>query len=292
MPFWLWITLGVIISVVAVTAICWVTISYKTFPNRIKPGQTYEIEGRRYQVPNLPHKQYKSNETPSIDSEIPMLDTKSLADLRALVDDTFRTLDESGTEFWVTGGTLISAQLWGHLMCYDDDCDIAVNWKDREYIWSPEFATLLSLKGLETFTLIGASLEGATREGACMRVRRKNHIHPTLDIFFVREREDGKMARVNTWWGDKLTYDEVWDSRDWVYPLHKEEVDGMNWTIANKPEEMLDRQYGPEWKTTIQSPPPMTNSHEFAFRITNFFQVWKIGKILNEKDRNKLVNKR
>ena len=293
MSTWLWVVLLLFCAVVAATAIMWAKVSYDTFPNNLKPGEEYEIDGRKYRVPNLPHKRYKSNGKSDINSDVPMLDKNMLSDLRSLIDCTFSTLRESETEFWVTGGTLISAILWKHLMCYDDDCDIAVNWKDREYIWGEKFTTLLHLNGLETFFLRGATLNTATREGSCVRVRKKGTIVPTLDIFFVKERDDGKFAKVNTWSGNTITYNEpseLWDSAEWIYPLHEENIDGMIWPIANRGEDMLDRQYTPEWRHEIQSPDPMTKSHSFAFGITNFFGAWRIGKPSSEEDRTKLIN--
>lgn len=293
MPIWAWLLLITFLGVIITTAILWAKISYDTFPNTVKPGEEYEIDGKTYRVPNLPHKRYGSKEVAKLDSTVPMLDKKFLTNLRTFVIDIFDLLRESQTEFWVTGGTLLSAEMWGHLMCYDDDCDISVHWKDREYLWSDEFSTLAALRGFETFYLPFASLKKATREGACMRLRRKDTQIPTIDIFFSTPMEDGSFAKVNTWNGGRITVEkrETWPSPDWIYPIQEKDIDGMKWSMPNQPQKMLKQQYGEDWNTTIQSPAPMTKSHKFAFMITNFFHVWSIGKVLDTTDVSQLVNR-
>ena len=290
----LWLIPCIIVGIVILTTyISWVLVSYSNFPHQIKPGGKYVIDDRTYTVPHLPHKVYNSNQVADIERPIPMLDKDTLRQLRHLISDTFDTLDEANVEFWATGGTLISAVLWKSLMCYDDDCDIAAKWEDREYLWSPEFAKLLSLRGLETFYLRGASLKYATREMAAVRIRRKNTTVPTLDLFFVQEREDGTWAKVNTWNNGHTTHNpaEVWESKDWIYPLQRINVDGMSWPVPNQATRMLDKQYGPEWNKFIKSPKPLTNSHLWAFWISNGAGAWRTGEISAEDDKQRLVKR-
>ena len=292
---WLWLIPCVIIGTFIVSMyVNWILMSYSNFPNQIKPGGQYELDGKVYKIPDLPHMVYGTDQTPTKDRPVPMLSKDAIRDLRNVINDTFQTLEDANVEFWATGGTLISAVLWKTLMCYDDDCDIAVNWEDREYLWSPEFAKLLDSRGLETFYLKGASLNFATREMAAVRVRRKNTFAPTVDIFFVKDRGDGTCGRVVTWSGEKLTYDnkEIWESKDWLFPIQKVNIDGRDWPIGNQPDKMLDKQYGKGWNEYIKSPNPLTNSHKWAFWISNTFKAWKIGSISKENDHTKLVNPR
>ena len=278
---WL-IPLVLFLAALVVAGVAWVVVSYNTFPNKIMPGEFYDLDDKTYQVPSLPHMQYNSSQEPSMDREIPMLDKTMLRDLRSLMKDSFTVFREAGLDFWATGGTLISAMLWAPgLMPYDDDIDVAVDYAKRDYTWSPEFATLLAKKGLETFFLRGASLNFATREGAALRVRRKGTYVPTLDLFYVREREDGSWSKVNTWYGDNCTYSsvEVWPTKDWLFPLREIDMGDFKMPIGNEPEKMLDAQYGPDWKRYIKSPNPMTRSHRFAFMLTNFFSAWRVGEV-------------
>jgi hypothetical protein len=275
--------------------IIWIVTSLLNFPDHIQPGGSYIVDGRHYNVPLLPHKRYGSPQEARLDRPVPMLAKATLKDLRALIVDTTTTLKEAGVDYWATGGTLISAVLWHQLMSYDDDADFGVSWKDREYLWSPEFATLLDQHGLETFYLKGASLRVVNsifqKEGCSLRIRRKGTIYPTADIFFVKERPDGSWAKVNTWNGDKVTYNtpEIWPSADWLFPLQEVAVDGMTWSIARRPELMLDQQYGPEWNQFINSPCPFTNSHRWIFWISNRLGLWRRGKLSSETDLTKLV---
>jgi len=278
--------------------VVWILTSHSNFPHLVMPGGRYEIDGRWYSVPRLPHKTYGSAQEPRLDRPVPMLHHDALRDLRALIADAFAVLDEARVEFWVTGGTLISAVLWKSLMCYDDDCDVAVSWEDREYLWSPEFASMLASRDLETFYLRGASLTFATREMAAVRVRRRGTITPTLDIFFVREMEDGRWGKVNTWSRtgdvDSVTYSEseVWDGREWVFPLTRLTVDGMTWPVPAMARAMLDKQYGEDWIRYIQSPNPLTNSHWWAFWISNAAGAWRVGPVSDETDVKILRNPR
>lgn len=275
MAWFLWVLLILVVLVITV-CITWIVMSYRTFPHSLSAGEQYTINGRTYNVPELPVATYKGNDEPSLQKKVPMLDKGLLRDLRALVGDTFAVLNQAGVEHWVTGGTLISATLWGHLMCYDDDCDLAVDWKHREYLWSKDFARDLSEKNLEAFFLRGMSLQYATREGAAVRIRRKGQKTPTVDVFFNKDTEDGKYTKVNTWSNDKLSFNapEAWE-RTWVFPVQKREVDGMIWSIPNQPEKMLDQQYGEDWKKVIKVPKPLFQSHQWAFWISNLFGAWR-----------------
>jgi hypothetical protein len=135
--------------------------------------------------------------------------------------------------------------------------------------------------GLETFFLKGASLKYATREGAAVRIRKKGTYAPTLDIFFVKENEKGELQKVHSWDGDKLTTGakETWPTKSHVFPLRITDVDGMEWPLPNKGEELLTIQYGDGWNKEIKSPKPLTASHKWAFWYTNrVLHVWSVRK--------------
>lgn len=291
--WWLLPTCIVSVFLISMVAV-WIYVSFHTFPHTLHPGQSYIVDGRNYHVPHLPHKEYGSKNQPTLDTPIPMLKHQMLIDLRTLILTAFDMLQRAHVTFWVTGGTLISAALWHQLMPYDDDVDIAVNWIDREYVWSPEFGSMADQAGLETFFLRCASLQSATREGSVVRLRRKGTIVPTMDIFFVREKEDGTYAKVNTWSSQgSLTYEprETWH-KEWLYPLQTLPVDGMTWPVAHAYPEMLTLQYGPHWSTLIQSPNPLTKSHAWAFWISNQAGAWITGPKSTRTDPLQWVNPR
>lgn len=292
-----WILLSLLLALLAVVAatLCsWFVVSYKTFPNRILPGETYTIDDRTYKIPDLPHKTWKSDQPPSKSTPVPMLSKDMLRDLRLLVRDAIEALRKAQVSFWASGGTLISAMVWKSLMCYDDDCDVHVHWDDREYIWSPEFARIVDSFGMEVFFLRGASLKVATREMASARLRRKGTDLPTLDIFFVKENDAGKPNKVNAWLNDKIKYNkkEVWDSWDWIFPLRFVEVDGVEFPVPNQAERVLTAQYGDEWSKYIKSPKPLVQSHKWAFWFSNMMNAWTVRTPAAEQDLSKLVNPR
>ena len=177
--FFLLICFGVLISWCVVSNDC-------TFDDKLLPGQKYSVGDRQYTVPKLPHKIWGSKQTATMDRPLPRLPEKVLTDLRSLIVDGFQTLRAANVPFWCTGGTLFSAVLWKHLMPFDDDVDVSVLWDDRAYLWSPEFAAIADLNGLEIITFRGASLSFATREGAAIRLRKKKTIFPVMDIFFTK----------------------------------------------------------------------------------------------------------
>jgi hypothetical protein len=284
---WGWIVLFFVLLIMGVL-FSWIYISYQTFPHFKKPGDRYIIAGREYHIPHLPHKTFGSYEKARLNRPVPMLSAQMLRDLRELVNKSVTALDDASVVYWVTGGTLLSAVKWGHLMCYDDDADVSVRWEDREYIWSDKFATLLSLHGLEVFYLRGCDTHFATREGSVVRVRLRGHIVPTLDIF-VTKRVGNKWAKVNTWSGDALTYEatETWDA-DWLFPLQYVEIDGMRWSLPHRPERMLDQQYSPQWRTEIQSPRFLTKSHVWIFWISNKLGVWRTATLKSYDNKDEL----
>lgn len=233
---------------------------------------------RVYQIPKLPHKTYKSLEKATLDRPVPLLSEQTLLDLRQLIEETFAVLRAQNIAFWVTGGTLISAELWGHLMPFDDDADISLLFSDKDQLWCPETFAAFQKAGLECFVLKGVTRTYApTREASAVRVRRQGTHFPVVDIFFLDwDDQQQKWAHVNSWTDNQPVFDqttEVWE-KDWLFPLQEKNVDGMRWPVAAQPQPMLDKHYGPEWKTVIQSPDKYINSHKYAHWITDWLQVW------------------
>lgn len=284
--YWLWYIL-LSLAILAI-AIC-VIQTKRTFTRTIMPGQTYTVSGYTYTAPRLPHKQYGTNQTPSMYRQIPILSDEHIVALKDLVADTFHVLQENDIEYWVTGGTLISALLWGHLMPYDDDVDISVRWDNREFIWSDDFARLMDRAGFEVFYLRGSSLHFATQEGSCVRVRRKGSWNPCMKISFVKYFEKlQRWCKVDTWWGEIITpsYIEVWEN-DWMFPLRIIDVDGTNFPVCKEAEKMLIKQYGDDVNKTIQSPNPYLKSYKLLYQVTNTFGAWRKATIQNDLEETK-----
>lgn len=267
-----------------------------TFDNtcdKILPGQTYQANGRTYQVPNLPHKMLGTEQKATLDRPIPKLPDEYLARLRTLGSTAFQLLRQAQVPFWVTGGTLFSAHVWHHFMPFDDDIDLSVLWEDRPYIWSPEFAKLASLSGLEVVTLRGSSLSLATREGGGVRLRLKGHYTPMLDIFFTQKIDETHYAKIDSWTGNTAhpNSKEIWND-DWLFPLRDVDVDGILWSVPHQPEFMLKKQYGPHCMESIQSPDPLVKTHVWVTYFTNYVGAWRIQPLSTKTHIDQLINPR
>lgn len=299
---WAWIVPVIVIGLITLAilgaVISWILMSYQTFPRRAKPGGTFQVGDRTYRIPALRHKVWGSSQEPTMDREIPMLSEALLKSIRDLTIAIMDVLRRSRTPFWAAGGTLISAMLWKANMCFDDDIDLGVDWRDRDYLWSPEFAQLLDEAGLEAFHFKWCSVSYVPSQNESMlRLRRKGTECPTCDLLFFRQRpEDGKWAKVDSWNDAKQVYtynapDEIWEP-DWLYPLREVQVDGMWWPVPHKAEETLDVHYGTDWNKLIKSPNPLFKSHQWAFTITSLTRVWQVIEPRGPAEPHQLINPR
>jgi hypothetical protein len=240
------------------------------------PGSTYTIGGRAQKIPRLPHKVWKTDQEPSLKRPVPILREQTLIDLRALAIGAFDVLRSQNIEFCVGFGTLLSAVVWGQFMSYDDDIDLCVDWAFREKLYTKEFQAALGAQGLERILLAGQGLSNSDATAAMVRIRAKGTYYPTLDIFFTKEHDDGRYGPVKSWCGDSVEFVTRWtyDDKSWMFPIQTREVDGMQWPLPNKPEDMLKRLYGDNALTVMESPQPLIMSHKFAFWISSTFGVW------------------
>lgn len=290
-----WVCFGLLILGLFILLSWFVVANDYTFdgPCRLQPGGTYEVAGRTYRVPNLPHKVLGTEQKALLNRPLPKLPDSYLEQLRQLAQSAFQLFRTAQVPFWVTGGTLFSAHVWQHFMPFDDDIDVSVFWEDRAYVWSAEFAQLASLAGLEVILLRGASLNLATREGGAVRLRLKQTYTPMLDIFFTQRQSDGRYAKIDSWWGDQANPNkkEVW-APEWLLPLRDEEIDGFLWSLPQSPEALLKQQYGPNCLETIQSPNPLTKTHVWVTYFTNLVGAWRQVRPSPETDVSKLTNPR
>lgn len=260
--------------------VVWMSTSYNTFPRQVMPGNNFTVGDKEYKIPIMPHKTFQSKESASVTKPIPVLSEKMLLDLRNLIEQTFGVMRNMKVPFWVTGGTLISAILWGYLMPYDDDADVSILFRDKDKLWNQDFFEQCKAENLEVFVMRGVTKEYApTKEMSALRVRKKGSYGPVIDIFFLDwDEEQNRWAHVNGWNKDQIYFDhknEVWE-KEWLLPLQDTPVDGMIWPIPAQPEKMLTKHYGAEWKTVIKSPSPLFKSHQWAFWVSNTFGAWKV----------------
>jgi hypothetical protein len=278
---WGFYVLIAVVIVVVAALITWVVMSYDAFERYLPPGSEYTIGGRQQRIPYMLHMVYKTEQVPTYDRPVPILREQILIDLRAIMMDTFVVLRGMDVPFWCCAGTLLSAVRWRQLMSYDDDCDLAVDWGDREKLFRNDFKVRLNAVNLERITLVGQGHDYANEQGALLRIRRIGTYHPTIDIAFCKDKPNGEYAHASGWDGDEVSFPKIgdhiydtYDDRSWVYPIVDVEIDGFIWPLPNKPELLLTRAYGADNATTMKSPQPMTMSHKFAFWISDLFGTW------------------
>lgn len=266
------IALGILIPVIVLSALAaffgrWYVVASRKYTDKIlEPGETYTVGTRKYRFPKLPIKA----------GAAAVLKAEFLLSQRELLVDMTQLLDKVNVPHWCSGGTLLGFVRHGTFMPWDDDIDLHVSWIHREYLWSPEFASAAAEKGLEVFTLKGASLDFATKEGAAIRLRRKGTYTPVCDVFFVAVKGPSQVAKVDSWRNQgkkgKFSTKEVWHTDD-LFPVQTKHVDGLQLPMPHHPEKLLQRQYGENVLREIYARPVLL-SHQTVFESLNW--VWKI----------------
>lgn len=265
------IAVAVVVPLVVLVSIAgvvgrWYHVASRKYTNKtLEPGEVYAVGSRTYRFPKLPIKSGKAA----------VLKDEFLLSQRQLLVDMTQLLDQVKVSHWCSGGTLLGFVRHGTFMPWDDDIDLHVSWIHREYLWSPAFATAAAKKGLEVFTLRGASLNFATKEGAAIRLRRKGTYTPVCDVFFVAVQGPSQVAKVDSWRSEgkrgKLSSKEVWHTDD-LFPVQLRHVDGLQLPLPHRPENLLQRQYGENVLREIHARPVML-SHQTVFEALNW--VWK-----------------
>ena len=281
MSWWLIGFLVLSVTIVVAALLSWIIMSYQTFPKYETPGTTYQVGEETRTIPGLPHKRYGTKEEALLTRPVPLLAEADMLALDALIVSTLALMDQTNIPYWVTGGSLIAAMLWGYPMCYDDDADLSVLLRDKSKLWTPEFIQAAQEMGLEVFVMRGVKRDYApTKDMSALRLRKKGTYHPVVDLFFLDwDEQQERWAHVNGWNGEAVYFDqttEVWE-KDWLFPLQRKPMNnGQQWPIPAQPEKMLDKHYGPEWSKFIKSPSPLFKTHKWAFWISHNFSAWKV----------------
>ena len=176
-------TLLLLTTVVVVLTISniikWYIVSHGDYGSEdLEPGQHYQVHDRTYTVPNIPVHGKKQH--------IPVLKPEFLARQRQLLQDVMEFLQNMRVEYWLAGGTLLGFMRHKTFIPWDDDIDLHVMWKHREFLFSDECKEACEATGLQRLILRGCSTDYATKEGAAVRFRHVNSALPVCDIFFVK----------------------------------------------------------------------------------------------------------
>lgn len=247
----------VIVVFLLLNLFLWWYASQSQYGKRIYPNDTYKVGDTTYTVPDLP-----------LIGHARVLKEAYLLTQRQLLQDVLEMLKNKNIEHWLSGGTLLGFMRHGTFIPWDDDLDIHTHWKNREYLFSDEFANYLKSKRLETIFLTGLSnLEFATSVGAAVRIRYQNSHTPVCDIFFVQEHEQ-KICKVENWKNrEDVVYNnkEKWDKND-IFPIQIKEIDGIKLPIPKNPENVLKEQYG---ETALAKMYARSTwfSHQYPFKV-------------------------
>lgn len=261
--------------VVVGMVLTWAFVSEQNYGRYLRPGDSYTIGSRTYRLPQVPLYDQELNPLPYVK----ILSQDFLQRQRRLLAQTHQLMKQLNISYFLSGGTLIGFTM-PHLesmMPHDDDLDIHVSYKHRDYLWSKEFAKVCASMGLEALYLRVSTLQLATREGAAVRLRWKGQRMPVLDIFFEQQDpKDGLWKKIDSWGPRGVTYNkkECWHADD-VFPLTLKQVDGLELSFPHRPQALLEKQYSKKVHERIVVPHRML-SHAFPYLVFGS-AIWRSG---------------
>lgn len=307
------IIVGFVTILIILLVACHCTFAYynsRYCAGKLSPGDEYHVNGRKYIFPDLPLKvimngAFKKN---SDMQSVVVLKEDYLENMRKLFIQTTTLLNSVGVDWWASGGTLLGFMRHGTFIPWDDDIDIHSSWKNKDYLFSSDFAKRCKEYGLEVFTIIGSSHKNASTTGAAVRTRLVGQYTPSLDIFFQTRLSDfyeiensqnpnlidqhneidklevvkkiPKWAKIDKW-NQKWIYTspkEQWPE-DELFPLKKINVDyGLEVNVPNKPISILKRQYSDKVMDSMVYYSPYY-SHVTLMHLGNMFGVIRSAQI-------------
>lgn len=293
------IIIGFILVLVFLVIACHGTFTYynSLYSNRtIKPGDEYYVNDRKYIFPDLPLKVIMNNtfKKNTDMKSVTILKEDYLENMRKLFINTTKLLNDLGMEWWVSGGTLLGFIRHGTFIPWDDDIDIHTIWKNKDYLFSDDFAINCHKYGLEVFTIIGSSEKNASTTGAAIRTRLIGQYTPSLDIFFEMPILDNRIissadsaerwSKIDKW--DKkwiyLSEKETWNNTD-LFPIKKIKTDyGLEVNIPNNAINILKQQYSDKVLDSMVYYSPYY-SHVTLMHLGNTFGVIK-QKVIKQKN--------
>jgi hypothetical protein len=202
--------------------------------------------------------------------------------LRSVIVKTQDLFERLQIPCWLTGGSLLGVVRHGAIpMPFDDDADMAVDYQNKQYMFSSEFVEEAKKNQLRVLYLMTNGHETADRHGAAVRFQSLDGGSQTIDVFFWEIDHDKKsVSKIDGWSTNVLTgtlttarnLNETFPYED-VYPLRPHvNIDDLLVTLPQNPRALLEKQYSPEVFDRVKAR-PMLFSHKFMF--TFFWWLWK-----------------
>jgi hypothetical protein len=210
--------------------------STKYFNRTIHAGGQYYIGEEKYRL--HPRLALKGK------NDFYVLDRYYLKEMTDLLKNVQKCLSRLGLEPRISGGTLLGFERHGTVIPWDDDIDLHVDVRYRNFLYSKSFSRIVQQQNLECIFLPGSTVRQATKEGAACRVRKRGTTLPVCDIFFTETIND-KVYKIDKWDNTGNTYSdkEVW-STDAVYPVKVKKYEELSLLVPNQPLVVLGKQYG------------------------------------------------
>lgn len=260
-------TIYYIIITLILVIIIYLTFSYSEIFSNIDvyPGYNYKILDYRYTVPK--HLVFKS-EMKSVKQHI-------LNNLYIMMKDIGGILEDNDIQYFVVGGTLISATRHNTFMPWDDDIDIAYFIDDHDKIKSLKLK--LDRKGYDLLECLPGFI-----------IQNKKYRDVTMDLFMVDFNNDEKLYMYAAPVINKKSSFEVsklWPretfTKDMIFPLKRKLIcnNTLEIIIPNKSIEILKSHYSPSVMDEVYSA-PQSSIHKF--RKAQWIMVY-VEKIIPSK---------
>jgi phosphorylcholine metabolism protein LicD len=203
-----------------------------------------------------------------------LLKERVIQNLRTLMEKIHALFATMQIEYHISGGTLLGVERHGTLpLPYDDDIDLAVDFKHRDYLFSPAFHDEAKKVGLQTRFLAFTSLTRADRHGAALRLQLlDSKTSETCDVFFLMQ-EELKTYKIDGWNDSTLVKNskEQFNTSD-VYPRRLIKVDDLEVYVPQNPRALLTQQYG-ENVFKVAMIRPRLISHSFPMQFLRLLWV-------------------
>lgn len=266
------------IMLIVATSIAWFVIQHDNYNREIKPGDTYEIKGRKYVLPDQPT--YRQGEG-KVD-KVSILSEEFLYKLRGLFQNAIWIFNDLNIDWWCSGGTLIGFVKMGTFLPWDDDIDVHVDYKHKKFLWSTDFVDKCAQYNIEVIKMVGATEKWTNKHTGAIRLRKKGTMTPVMDVFFETELPKDheeydpnkrKYVKIDSWYKDKLYYNnkEIWLYDD-LFPIKTVQLDDMDVNLPNKAIELMKKQYGPKVMETLYIRNTMI-AHEFAYKFLDLLWI-------------------